>query len=120
VNAEQTAFEIDARSSNEGYADEYRASLADQAKGTGQARATQTDPDRFGRACKAIAELAKLGHPFDAGDVRAWAGPFETGNVLGAAFSAAQKAGLIQVAGVTTSKAVSRHGGLVRLWEGIP
>jgi hypothetical protein len=120
VNAEQTALDIDARSPNERYADEYRASLADRARRTGQARATQTDPDGFERASKAIAELAKLGRPFDAGNVRTWAGPFETGNVIGAAFSFAKKAGLIRVAGVTTSKAVPRHGGLVRLWEGVP
>jgi hypothetical protein len=116
---EQAALDFDARSANERYADEYRASLAARAKTTGQGRAVHSDPEGFERASRAI-ELAKLGRPFDAGAVRAWAGPFETGNVIGAAFSAAKKAGLIQVAGVTTSKAVSRHGGLVRLWEGVP
>jgi hypothetical protein len=120
VNAAQAALDFDARSANERYADEYRASLAHRAKSTGQTRAAHTDIEGFERASKAIAALAKLGHAFDAGDVRAWAGPFETGNVIGAAFSAAKKAGLIRVAGVTTSKAVSRHAGLVRLWEGVP
>lgn len=117
---EQAALDFDARSWAEKRSDEYRAALADRAKGAGQTRAVHTDPEGFERASNAIAELAKLGRPFDAGAVRAWAGPFETGNVIGAAFSAAKKAGLIQVAGVTTSKAVSRHGGLVRLWEGVP
>jgi hypothetical protein len=120
VNAEQASFDIDVRSANERYADEYRASLASRAKVTGQGRAAAADPERFERASKAIATLAELGRTFDAGDVRAWAGPFSTGNVIGAAFSAAKKAGLIRVAGVTTSKAVSRHGGLVRTWEGVP
>jgi hypothetical protein len=120
VSAEQAALDFDARSWAEKRADEYRASLTDRAKRTGQARAAQTDPAGFERALKAISVLAEFGNTFDAGDVRAWAGPFETGNVIGAAFSAAKKAGLIRVVGVTTSKAVSRHGGLVRLWEGVP
>lgn len=120
MNAEQASFDIDARSPNERYADEYRASLATRAKVTGQKRAAAADPGGFQRASDAIATLAELGRPFDAGDVRAWARPFSTGSVIGAAFSAAKRAGLIRVAGITTSKAVSRHGGLVRLWEGVP
>jgi hypothetical protein len=117
---EQTALAFDARSWAEKRSDEYRASLAAQAKGTGQRRAVAADPEGFARASRAISALAKLGHPFDADAVRAWAGPFETGNVIGAAFSSAKKAGIIRVAGVTTAKATSRHGGLVRLWEGVP
>jgi hypothetical protein len=116
--SEQVGLDFDARSWAEKRSEDYRASLASRAKRTGQVRAVQTDPEGFERASRAIAELAKLSHPFDASDVRAWAGPFETGNVIGAAFSPAKKAGLIRVAGVTTSKAISRHGGLVRLWEG--
>jgi hypothetical protein len=120
MNGEQAAFEIDARSANERYADEYRASLADRAKRSGQARAVQTDPEGFERAARAIAVLAEFGNQLSADDLRAWAGPFESPDVIGAAFSAAKKAGLIRVAGTTTSKAVSRHGGLMRTWEGIP
>lgn len=99
--------------------DTYARDLADVARVSGQDCGRTADPDGFGRASKAIAQLAKLGRPFDAGDVRAWAGPFESPNVIGAAFSAARKAGLIRSAGVTTSRAVSRHGGLVRLWQGV-
>jgi hypothetical protein len=118
VNDGQTALDIDARSANERYADEYRASLATQAKTTGQARAVNADPEGFERACQAIRALAALGRPFDAGDVRAWAGPFESPNVIVAAFSASRKARLIRSVGVAASKTTSRHGGLVRLWEG--
>jgi hypothetical protein len=114
----QAALDIDARSWAEKRSDDYRAGLATQARRNGQGRAVSADPEGFERASKAIAALAALGNRFDASDVRAWAGPFETGNVIGAAFSAAKKAGLIRVAGVTTAKAASRHGGLVRLWEG--
>jgi hypothetical protein len=120
VTAEQTALGFDARSWAEKRADEYRASLAAQAKRTGQGRAVNADPEGFERASRAIAALAALGSPFDASDVRAWAGPFESPNVLGASFSRARKAGLIRASGVTTAKAASRHGGLVRLWEGVP
>jgi hypothetical protein len=120
VNAEQVPLDIDARSWAEKRSDEYRASISDRAKTTGQGRAVPADPDGFERALRAIMLLAEFGNTFDAGDVRTWAGPFETGNVSGAAFSHAKRAGLIRVAGVTTSKAVTRHGGLVRLWEGIP
>ena len=120
MNVEQASFDIDARSANERYADDYRASLASRAKVTGQARAIQTDPEGFRRAARAIAVLAEFGNQFDADDVRAWAGPFESPDVIGAAFSAAKKAGIIRVAGTTTSKSVTRHGGLIRLWEGVP
>lgn len=120
MNAEQASFDIDARSPNERYADDYRTSLAKRAKLTGQAKAARTDPEGFERAAKAIAVLAEFGNGFSADDVRAWAGPFESPDVIGAAFSAAKKAGLIRVAGTTTSKTVTRHGGLIRLWEGVP
>ena len=116
----QAALDIDARSWAEKRSEEYRASLAAQAKRAGQVRAVSADPEGFARASNAISALAKLGHPFDASDIRAWAGPFQSPNVIGAAFSTARKAGLIRSAGVTTSKATSRHGGLVRLWEGVP
>jgi hypothetical protein len=114
VNAEQASLGFDARTPHE----KWMSALADRAKSTGQTRAVQQDPQGFERALSAIGALAALGRPFDAGDVRAWAGPFESGNVVGASFSAAKKAGLIRSVGVTTSKAISRHGGLVRLWEG--
>ena len=120
MNAGQATFDIDARSPNERYADDYRASLPNRAKVTGQAKAARTDPEGFERASRAIAVLAEFGNQFNADDLRAWAGPFESPDVIGAAFSAARKAGLIRVAGVTTSRAISRHGGLVRLWEGVP
>jgi hypothetical protein len=80
----------------------------------------ERDPEGFQRACGAISAFARLGQPFDADDVRAWACPFESPNVIGAAFSRARRAGIIRTAGVTTAKAASRHGGLVRLWEGVP
>lgn len=120
MNAEQAALGFDARSWAEKRSDEYRASLAAQAKGTGQGRAVNADPEGFERASNAIVALAALGSPFGADEVRAWGGPFQFPNVIGAAFSAARKAGVIRSAGVTTSKATSRHGGLVRLWEGVP
>ena len=121
MKGEQAALDFDARSWAERRSDEYRASLADRAKTTGQGgRAVAADPEGFERVSKAIAELAEAGEEFTADDVRAWSGPISSPDVIGAAFSAAKKAGLIRVAGVTTSKAVSRHGGLVRLWEGVP
>jgi hypothetical protein len=119
VNGEQAAIDFDARSWSERRSDEYRASLADRAKTTGQGRAVAADPEGFDRASKAIAELTKAGDEFTADDVRAWSGPFSLPDVIGAAFSAAKKAELIRVAGVTTSKAVSRHGGVVRTWRGV-
>jgi len=104
MNAEQAALDFDARSWAERRSDEYRASLSARARVTGQSRAAKTDPEGFERAFQTITTLAELGRQFDAGDVRAWAGPFETGNVIGAAFSAAKKAGLIRVAGYAPSK----------------
>jgi hypothetical protein len=116
----QAALDVDGRSEAQKRTDGYRLALAERAKETGQGRAVSADPDGFERASRAIRALAALGRPFDASDVRAWAGPFESPNVIGAAFSRARKAGLIRASGVTTAKAASRHGGLVRLWEGVP
>ena len=93
MNGDQAALDFDVRSANERYADEYKASLATRAKVTGQAKAARTDPEGFERASQAIATLADLGHTFDAHDVRAWAGPFESPDVIGAAFSAARESG---------------------------
>jgi hypothetical protein len=116
----QAALDIDGRSEAQKRTDSYRLTLAERAKETGQGRAVSADPEGFARASTAIQPLAALGPPFDASDVRAWAGPFESPNVIGAAFSRARKSGLIRASGVTTAKAASRHGGLVRLWEGVP
>jgi hypothetical protein len=116
----QATFDVDGRSDAQTLTDSYRLDLAEQAKATGQRRAVERDPHGFERASDAISALPRLRQPFDADDVRVWAGPFQSVNVLGAAFSAAKKRDLIRTAGVTTAKAVSRHGGLVRLWEGVP
>jgi hypothetical protein len=114
MSAEQVSLDLDARTPHE----RWMAALADRAKVTGQGGAAAADPEGFARALEAIAELSAEGEPFDSTDVRAVAGPFERPNVVGAAFSAARKAGLIEVAGYGASRTVSRHGSLVRLWRG--
>jgi hypothetical protein len=116
VSADQAALPLDVRSPHERWMSE----LGDRAKITGQSGAASADPDGFERALQAIAGLIEDGYPFDAADVRAAAGPFDHPNVVGAAFSAAKKAGLIEVAGYSASRNVSRHGSLVRLWRGGP
>jgi hypothetical protein len=116
VSADQAALPIDVRSPHE----RWMQTFAERAKSTGQSTAAAADPEGFEWALEAIAGLADQGYPFDAADVRAAAGPFERPNVVGAAFSAARKAGLIEVAGYATSRTVSRHGALVRLWRGAP
>jgi hypothetical protein len=119
VSAEQLALVPEATPEPFDFA-QYQRAITNRARATGQRRAVERDPEGFQRACDAISALARLGQLFGADDVRAWAGPFETAKVVGAAFSAAKKRGLIRTTGVTTAKAASRHRRLVRLWEGVP
>ena len=116
MSGEQVTLDLDVRSRHE----KWMAELADAAKTTGQRGAVAADPEGFRRALEAIATLAGEAYPFDAADVRAVAGRFQSPNVVGAAFSTARKAGLIEVAGYVPSRNVSRHGALVRLWRGAP
>lgn len=74
------------------------------------------------RACDAtIANLAATGDPFTADDVRAVVGPpvAASPQAFGARFHAAHSAEVIVPVGFTTSDRPERHGGILRVWQGV-
>ncbi len=82
----------------------------------GQATASDARPDDRAKVDAAIRQLAALGREFSANDCRALHGV--TGPVVGAAFTAARKAGLIRAVGFTTSDEAKTHAHPVRVWTG--
>ncbi len=87
------------------------------------AAAISTDPraDWLADAAEAIAALAhraaQTNTAFTADDLRAMIGEPDHPNWIGAAFSTARSTGQIKAAGYTTSRARSRHGGVIRRWR---
>jgi hypothetical protein len=84
-------------------------------------RRTLTDPESRqwqDEAFAAIEERAAGGFEFDAQDIRRDVGRAPSAGAMGAVFRRAAQAGIIQSVGVRCSSAISRHGGLVRIWRG--
>lgn len=86
------------------------------AKAVGQARATDAHPDDRARVDAAIRTLAATGRPFSANDARAIHGV--KGGVVGAAFGAARRSGLIVPVGDETSSDPGTHAHRIFRWTG--
>lgn len=75
-------------------------------------------------AAGAIDSLAlrshRTGSTFTADDLRAMIGEPGHPNWIGNAFNTARTDGAIRRVGFTTSRAKSRHGGVVRVWRAAP
>lgn len=78
-------------------------------------------------ADEALRELAATGDQFSADDLVERIGPPDLtrtpngrNNSIGAVFSRARHAGLIEVVGYTRSTTPTRKGGLIRVWKGTP
>ena len=97
----------------------YRAALVNRAADTGMEVAGRSDPDYQEAAFTAIQDLARSGDVFSSDEISAILGPAPSPGAIGAAFRRAARAGVIEACGYTTSKRVSRHGGLQRLWRGV-
>lgn len=82
----------------------------------GMAAAAEARPDDRARVDAAIRTLAATGKPFSANDARDLHGV--TGGVVGAAFTAARKAGLIRAVGDEGSNSESTHGHRIYRWVG--
>ena len=93
-----------------------RVVAAIAARDQGQAVASDAHPDERARVDAAIRQLAATGREFSANDAL----PLHnvTGPVVGAAFTAARKAGLIRAVGFTTSAKPGTHAHPVRTWIG--
>lgn len=95
----------------------YRAGLVKSVRDAGEQRALW-DRNWADAAFEELERLAAGGHDFCADDLVAEVGQPDSPGAVGAAFSSAAKSGLIRHLGYTTSRRVSRHGGLVRVWRG--
>lgn len=88
-----------------------------RAKATGQARTSAAHPSERAAVDAAIRQLAATGRPFSSNDAR----PLHnvSGPVVGAAFTAAAKAGLIVRTGYEPSTDPGTHGHPVATWIGV-
>ena len=86
-------------------------------KSRGQAIATAAHSDDAAKVDAAIRQLAATGRPFSANDARALHGI--KGGVVGAAFTRANKAGLIRPVGDETSTDKGTHGHRIFRWVGV-
>ena len=82
----------------------------------GQAIATAAHPTERAAVESAIRKLAATGKPFSANDARRLHGV--KGGVVGAAFTALRKEGVIRAVGDETSTDPGTHGHRVYLWQG--
>lgn len=114
MNAEQAALDFDPRSWAERRADEYRASLAQQARATGLRAARVGDPDGHHQAIRTIRDLLIQQPTVTADDVQAVT-PIRS-NAIGSAFAALARAGEIRTVGYTTSQRPEAHGRIQRVW----
>ena len=87
------------------------------AKAKGQDIAANAHPDERSRVEAAIRQLAATGMPFSANDARAIHGV--KGGVVGAAFTALRKEGVIKPIGDETSTDPGTHGHRVYRWQGV-
>lgn len=82
----------------------------------GQSLASAAHPDDRAKVEAAIRKLAASGRPFSANDARSLHGV--AGGVVGATFTALNKAGVIRPAGDDTSTGASAHGHRIFRWQG--
>jgi hypothetical protein len=96
----------------------YGAGVIEAVTDAGAQSALDFDPDWANRAWDALIELARRG-VFSADDLIARVGSPESPSAVGGLFRRAARAGQIRCVGFTTSTRIARHGGVVRLWEGV-
>lgn len=92
------------------------ACKGERLRDVGQAIATAAHPDDRAKVEAAIRRLAATGRPFSANDARQIHGI--KGGVVGAAFTALHKAGVIQPVGDERSTEAGTHGHRIFKWQG--
>lgn len=97
------------------YRDEVIATVRD----AGQQAALAFDRTWSDEAMEALERLAADGTEFSADQLLEHVGEPASPGVVGAVFGKAARAGLIRAVGVSTSRRISRHGGLQRVWVGV-
>ena len=98
--------------------DAYRRGLTDTVREANEQLALGVDPDWNDAAWGTLIRLARSGREFSADDLVDAAGSPSSPGATGALFAHAARQGLIRMAGVTTSRRLTRHGSLQRVWRG--
>jgi hypothetical protein len=96
----------------------YRDDLIDTVRRTGEQAALSFDRDWSDEAIEALERLAADGIQFTADHLIELVGEPASPNAIGSVFGKAARAGLIRCVGYTTSRRITRHGGLQRIWRG--
>lgn len=105
-------------SAEESHLDAYRAEVIFAVRDAGEQQALGFDRAWADAAEEALERLASAGYEFTADDLIAEVGSPSSPGATGAAFAKASSAGLIRAVGVRTSRRISRHAGLQRVWRG--
>jgi hypothetical protein len=98
--------------------DRYRAGIIQATQEAGQQAALEFDPIWTDMAWDELVDLARSGYEFSADDLIARTGPAPSPGAIGAVIRQASRTGLITAIGYQTSRRVSRHNGLQRIWIG--
>jgi hypothetical protein len=98
--------------------EEYRAGIIRAAQDAGGQAALCFAREWADLAWDELVDLARSGQHFSADDLLARTGPAPNPAAIGAVIRQASRTGLIEAIGFQTSKRVSRHNGLQRVWTG--
>lgn len=99
---------------------EYAAEVGNAVAHAGAQMALSVAPDWVDAAWAALVGLARSGLEFSSDDLIEECPMPSSPGAVGALFRKASAEGLIEVVGVTTSQRLSRHGGVQRIWRGVP
>lgn len=98
---------------------DYGDGLAAAVRDAGEQQALSFDGGAWSDAAwRELVRLARTGREFSADDLIDEVGLPDSPGTCGATIGAARRAGLIRAVGYTTSRRVTRHGGVQRLWKG--
>jgi hypothetical protein len=98
--------------------DRYRGSITRATREAGEQAALSFAREWADVGWDALVDLARSGRHFSADDLVAEVGPAPSPGAIGALIRQASRTGLIEAIGYQTSKRVSRHDGLQRVWVG--
>jgi hypothetical protein len=96
----------------------YRAGIIRVTREAGEQAALSFEREWSDEAFEALERIAAAGCEFTADDLVEEVGQPSSAAAIGPVFHKAASAGVIRAVGFTTSRRVSRHNGLQRIWIG--
>ena len=99
--------------------EQYRRQVVEAVRSEGEQAALSFSREWADVAWDELVTLARSGRHFTADDLTAEIGSPPSAGAVGALFNQGRKTGLIEPIGVATSRRLSRHGGLQRMWRGL-